>query len=125
MATSKDLGATIARNAASDLTGKVHYLAKVDSNGEIALAAAGTDVVLGVITEEAVADKPVTVQYDGQGKAIAGGSITAGARLTSDGSGKVVATTSAGDKVFGIALTAADSGDIVSFIFARGHVATS
>lgn len=118
-------GLQYARNAGADLSAKVFYLAKVDTDGDIVLAAAGTDVVLGVIREGAVANKPVTVQFGGIGKVIAGGSITAGARITSDGNGKAVATTSAGDKVCGIALTAADAGDIISIALVPGHVASS
>ncbi len=118
-------GFQFAQNAGADLSAKVHYLAKIDSDGDIVLAAAGTDVVCGVIRESNVENKPVTVQYGGMGKAIAGGSVTAGNRLTADGNGKAVATTTAGDKVFGVALTAADSGDIFSFLFIPGHVAAS
>lgn len=119
MSTVKDLGMTIARNAATDLSAKVHYLAKIDSNGKLALGAAQADGVLGNIIEGAVADKPATVQYGGQGKAIAGGSITAGAFLTCDSNGKAVATTTGTHRVFGIALEAAAANEIVPFVFYR------
>ena len=125
MSTVKDLGMTISRNAAVDLSAKVHYLAKVDTTGKFDLASASTDSILGVITEGAAANKPVTVQYGGQSKAIAGGVITAGDRLTADSSGKMVATTTAGNRVIGIALESGTTNDIVPFVFVRMHVAVS
>lgn len=125
MATVKDLGGSYARNAGADLSTKILFLAKIDTDGDIVLAAAGTDVVAGVITEAASENYPVTILYDGEGKCYAGGNITAGARLTSDGNGKAVATTTAGDKVFGTAKDTVLSGEVVPFIFQRGHVAAS
>ena len=46
-------------------------------------------------------------------KAVAGGSITAGARVTADANGAVIAAASAGDAVLGVALAGAASGDII------------
>ena len=123
MATMKDLGGSYARNAGADLSEKLFYLTKVDTDGDIVLAAAATDFVLGPVLEAAVQDKPVTVQYLGEGKAITGGAITAGDRLTSDSAGKAIATTSSGNNVFGVALESAASGAIVPFVFLRGQVA--
>lgn len=111
-----------ARNAGADLSGKLFYLAKVDTDGDIILASAATDVVLGVIREAATENNPVTVQFSGIGKAIAGGTIAPGDRLTSDGNGAAIATTSSGNAVFGVALMAADANEIFSFAFVRGQV---
>jgi len=125
MSTVKDLGMTISRNAAVDLSAKVHYLAKVDTTGKFDLAAASTDSILGVITEGAVANKPATVQYGGQSKAIAGGTIVAGDKVTADANGKMIATTTASHRVIGIALEGGAANEIVPFVFVRMHVATS
>jgi Uncharacterized conserved protein (DUF2190) len=118
-------GFLFAPAAGANLTGKLYYLAKMSADFAVVLAAAGTDQVVGVIKEENTSGNPVTVQYGGISKVLAGGTISAGNRLTSDGSGKAVATTTAGDKVFGVALMAADSGDIISVLLVTGHVATS
>jgi len=126
MATVKDVGLTYARNAGADLSAKLHFLAKVDpTDGDLILAAAGTDTVIGVITEAAAADKPVTVQFGGLAKVKAGGTIVAGDRLTSDGSGQAIATTTAGNRVFGIALDAGASGNIVPVMLIQAHIAVS
>lgn len=111
-----------AENAGANLAGKVHYIVKYDTNGAIVLAAAATDKILGVLREDGASGKPVTVQFGGVGKVIAGGTIAAGDLLTSDGSGQAVATTSAGNRIIGIALMAADSGDIISAALMPGSV---
>jgi hypothetical protein len=121
----KDLGMTYARNAGADLSAKQSYLAKIASDGDLELASAATDSVIGVVTEGAVADKPATVQFGGIAKVICGGSITAGNRLTSDGDGKAVATSSAGNRVFGIALESGSANEIIPVLLKDEHIATS
>lgn len=118
-------GLEYAQNAGADLSAKLYYLCKIDTDGDIILAAAGTDHVFGVIREGNTADKPVTVQFGGIGKVIAGGTIVAGDRLTADANGKAVATTTAGNKVIGVALMSASANEIFSFAFQPGHVAVS
>jgi len=110
-----------AERAGADLSAKVFYLAKMGTDGRIVLAAAGTDVVLGPIREGATENNPVTVQFSAVGKCIAGGTITAGDKLVSDGNGKAIAG-SAGNYFFGIAAMAADADEIFSFLFVRGQV---
>lgn len=118
-------GLQFAPNAGADLSGKLHLLVKMSADFTVVLAAAGSDQVVGVLREENTSGNPVTVQYGGIGKVVAGGTIVAGNRLTSDGSGKAVATTTAADKVIGVALMGADANDIFSFLFIPGHVAAS
>jgi hypothetical protein len=73
--------------------------------------------VVGVLQNKpAAAGRDATVAYAGVTKAVAGGSITAGARVTADANGAVVAAASAGDAVLGVALTGASSGDIISVL---------
>lgn len=97
-----------AKNAGADLSAKVGYLAKIDTDGDLVLAG-NTEMVYGVITEGAVADAPATVQVSGMCKAIAGAAIVAGARVMSDGSGKAVTISGATAHGFGIARSAADA----------------
>lgn len=111
-----------ARNAGADLSGNLHYLCKVDSDGDIILTAARADTALGVIFEAAAADKPVTVQTGGIGKVICGEAIAAGELIGCGTDGKAVDADTANDYVLGIALTAGDADDIIPFQFARGRV---
>ncbi len=107
---------------ATSLAGKLHYLMKLHTDGTLVLAAAASDKIIGVLREEAVVGDPATVQYGGIGKVIAGGTVAPGDLLTSDGSGKAIATTSTGNRIVGIALTAADANDIFSFAVLPGSV---
>lgn len=112
---------TYARNAGADLSEKLHFFAHIDTDGDIVLAGAGEHVA-GVITEAAAENKPVTIAFGAIGKVIAGASIAAGARIASDGDGKAV-TASSGNFEVGTAITAADAGDVVSFLFIPGRAA--
>lgn len=119
-------GLQVALTAGANLTGKLHYLVKMSADFTVVLAAAGTDQCVGVVREENTQNNAVTVQFGGIAKVIAGGTISAaGARITSDGSGKGVATTSAADKVIGVALEAAATNEIFSMMILPGHVAAS
>ena len=108
-----------ARNAGADLSEKLHYFAKVDTDGDIVLCGDG-EAALGVIYEAAAENKPVTVQFGCIGKVIAGGAITAGNRIASDAEGKAVAA-AVGDFEVGTALYSADAGDLVAFAFIPGR----
>jgi len=111
-----------AQNAGANLTGKAMYIAKVAADGDIELAAAATDAILGVIREENVADRPATVQMGGVGKVICGGAVVAGNLLTSDGNGKAIAA-SATNRVLGMALMNGDANDVISVLLRPGATA--
>lgn len=113
---------TYARNAGADLSGKLHYLAKVDTDGDLILTAARTDTAIGVIYEAAAEGKLVTVQFGGIGKVVAGEAIAAGDRLCPGTDGRALDADTTNDVVFGVALSEADENDVFSFVFARGHV---
>ena len=118
MATQVD-GNYISAEAGADLSAKQYYICKLDTNGKAVLAAAGTDEISGTLaTVPQNANGVVSIKHisaSGTGKVIAGGSISKGAYLTSDGNGKAVATTTAADRVFGRARTAAAAGDIFEY----------
>lgn len=100
--------------AAADLSAKLFYIAKVDTSGNLALAAAATDPIVGVIqNNDGGSGAMATYRFLGTSKVIAGGSISIGDLVTSDSAGKAVATTTNKDIVIGRALEAADSGDII------------
>jgi hypothetical protein len=79
-------------------------------------ATGATTALIGIAQgDAAAAEDPIEVALPGGGaKAKAGGTITKGALLTSDGSGLAVATTTGGDRIIGMAMDAAVSGDIFS-----------
>lgn len=99
--------------AAADLSAAQFKLLTVNSSGNAALAGA-TSLVVGVLQNKPdAAGKAATVAYAGVSKVVAGGSITAGARVTADANGAAVAAASAGDAVLGVALATASSGDLI------------
>lgn len=115
MATMKFNGAgTYAAFAGADLTGKVNYLAKIDANGNIVLAGAG-DTVIGNILEDGAADRPISVQTNGNGKCILGATVAAGAKMQADANGAGI-TLASGD-AFGVALQGGLVNEIIEFTF--------
>lgn len=110
-----------ARNAGADLSGKLNYFAKIDTDGDIVLAGDG-EAVAGNITEAAAENSPVTVQFGGIGKVICAEAITPGARIASDADGKAVVA-AVNDFEAGTALgdAASTAGDVISFIWLPGR----
>lgn len=100
--------------SAADLSANAGYIAKLDTSGNVVLAAAATDNIVGVIEDGAGASgTAVSYQFLGTAKVKAGGTISIGAWVTADSAGKGVATTTDKDVVIGRALEAAVSGDII------------
>lgn len=96
---------------------------KQDSNGDIVLATAATDKTIGVLQETAKDNGNAIVRLNSwTSKATAGGTVTPGAYLTPTTGGKLIATTTAGQRIVGIALireNAAD-GDTIEFMNMTG-----
>lgn len=90
------------------------HAVKIGSDSEhVAKAVLGTDLQIGIAQNAASAlGDAVEVAVMGGAKGLAGGSITAGSKLTATTTGALVATTSANDQVVGIALDGAASGDL-------------
>lgn len=89
-----------ARPAASDLTGKLYYIAELDGSGQVQLCGDG-ELAYGVITEENTAGNSVTVQSGGIAKVILGGTVDENAKVACDADGKAVAGAS-GDYIIGV-----------------------
>lgn len=109
--------------AGADLSAKQYYIVKLDTvQNQVVLAAAATDKLLGVLLNAPVANQEARVHMNtGTVKVVAGAAITLGAYVTSDGSGKAVATTTDKDKTIGIALQAAAAdGDIIEVAMLPG-----
>lgn len=99
----------VAQNAGADLSAKLFFIAKVDTDEDIILAGDG-EASLGVIREAAVQDKPVTIQFGGIAKVIAGAAFNAGVLVASDGNGKAKLAVT-GNYAIGMAMQAAGGAD--------------
>src|SRR5947207_11166223 len=95
-------GNFISAPAGADLHASAHLIVKLNSSGQAILATAATDDIVGVLEEVQQASSGVStsggsvsiahISGSGTGEVIAGGSISKGAFLTSNGSGQAVAT---------------------------------
>lgn len=101
--------------AAGDLSAKQFCAVGVNSAGRAAIADAD-DQVIGIVQNNPAAGQAANVAYGGVSKAKLGGTVAAGARVTSNASGEIVAATTGGDSVIGVALTGGASGEIVSIL---------
>ena len=94
------------------------------NDGEVVLAAAATDSILGVSQNVDVAiGQPCDVVLDQTANVVCGGTIPAGSLVTSDANGcAVVANPGTGvvHRVLGVALTSGVSGDIIPVMIAQG-----
>lgn len=100
----------------SNLTDKEYFFVTMDTTDEhvVNLAAAATAVIFPLIEggNGATTATRGTIVTGGQTKIKLGGSVNAGAKLTSDGAGKAV-TASTGNNVGAIALAGGVDGDII------------
>lgn len=109
-----------------DLTGKAGYAIAIDTSnaGQVTLANAQTLPIIGILSQEAVANDIPTVFLGqlGTARAIYGGTVAAGDKLTADSNGKLITTTTAGDQVIAIALEAGVSGEYHQVLLMKGWV---
>lgn len=101
--------------AAGDLSAKQFCAIAVNSAGRAAIADAD-DQVIGIVQNNPAAGQAANVAYGGVSKAKLGGTVAAGARVTSNASGEIIAAASAGDSVIGVALNGGASGEIISIL---------
>ena len=91
--------------------------------GSCVKAAAATDALLGTSDElDHVAGEAVDVAVGPVPKVRLGGTVAAGAWLTSDANGKAVATTTTGNQVIGRAEVAGVLDDVITYLRAPGHL---
>lgn len=106
---------------AADLHSKRYYIVKTDSDGNIVLASAATDAILGVLDDggRVSGDTCDVVLINGQGtfKVKVGATpVVKDAYLTADSNGLAIGTTSSGNRVFGRALTAGAAGEVIEYV---------
>jgi hypothetical protein len=96
-----------------------------DDQTVVAAAAVG-DLILGVTTDlPVVAGETVDVILVGIGEAIAGGTITRGALLTSNATGQVVAAApaaGANNRIAGVAIASAAANDIIAVLITQASL---
>lgn len=86
------------------------------SSGEVVVATAATDKIIGVTENSCDAGEVVSVRLlssSGTIKVKAGGNVAVGDLLTSDADGEVIATTTAGNRVVGQALESGVDNDLI------------
>lgn len=109
-----------AKVAGEDLSAKLNYLVKIDTDGDLVLAGSG-ELVYGVITEAAASGKSVTAQVSGLCKARAGAAIAANTRVMSNASGEAITATGT-VHTFGFTRNAVSAaGEIVEIQIDRTH----
>lgn len=105
MATSQN-NTTLSLEAGADLSAAQFLLVKAHTTAnQVVLCGDGQDAIGVLIEPAAAAGRAVTVANGGVVRAYAGASVSVGARVASDASGKIV-TAASGDYVLGVALTA-------------------
>jgi hypothetical protein len=115
MATENSL-ISVSLPAAADLSAAQYKIVQINASGQAALANA-TSLAVGVLQNKpSAAGRIATVAIYGSTKVVAGGTIAAGARVTSDANGNAIAATTAGDAVIGVAEVGAASGDIFQIV---------
>lgn len=93
------------------------------ADNAVITAAAATDLILGVSAPDVdvAINDTCDVHLSGIVEVIAGGTITRGDMVTSDASGNAVSTTTAANRVLGIAEVSAVAGDILT-VFLAPHL---
>lgn len=112
----------ISLEAGADLSAGQYHFVNMSSDGQVDLVASAGAQGIGVLQNKPdAAGRAASVAVYGVAKVVAGGSITAGNRIQSDANGAAIAAAS-GDFVLGVAMTSADSGDLVEVLLAGNHI---
>jgi hypothetical protein len=112
-------GSYLSRAAGADLSEKQHYVVKLDSSNEVVLASAGSDDILGVLSNAPTEGETAVVRLinsNGTFKVKLGGNVNQGDRLTANSNGEAVATTTEDDVVFGRALLDGSDNDVHEYL---------
>lgn len=109
--------------AAADLSASQYRVAQVNASGQAALCGA-TGVAVGILQNKPASGRAATVAFHGVSKAIAGATVAAGARVTSDANSAVITATT-GDSSLGVALTGGAAGDVISVLIGAPGMAAN
>lgn len=83
--------------AAADLSAKQYTFVKLNSSGEVAAAAAATDIPIGVLQNAPTSGTEAEVLVVGGTKIVAGAAIAEGAQIGTSSAGKAVALVAGSD----------------------------
>ena len=112
---------TLTMKAGADLSALQYHIMRDIADGTTNIASeAISNQMLGVLQNKpAATNRAATIGYEGISKVVAGGAVTRGLLITTNGSGRAANATS-GDMVFGRALDpATTNGEVISaLIFA-------
>jgi hypothetical protein len=108
--------ARVGGKAVASLATKQYYALQLVSGTDYGfnLATAATQKPGGILQNAPAINQAVDACFLGISKYVAGGTVAVGDKLTANSSGKLVATTTDKDCIWGIALTAADADDVAS-----------
>lgn len=119
---------TLSAKSVGDLSAKQYHFVRFSAADEISVGSfdAAEDWAGILLNKPNAAGRAATVQFAGESKIVAGGSLTVNDLITTKGDGRAQAATS-GDMVIGRVLeTAANDGDVVRMIimpFFTGNLA--
>ena len=104
--------------ADADLSAKQFYVVGLSADGQVALAADADHATLYPITtlqnDPSAAGQPASLAQPGSvAKALSGAAIAIGDRITCDGNGKAISTTTDGDAIIGTCLETVAATDTV------------
>jgi hypothetical protein len=110
----------------SDLSEKTYYAVNLDTTDEenVNLAAAATAFPFPLVdgVDGSSAKAVGAIALSGRCKVIAGGVVAPGDKLTSDGDGKWITTTTDNDHFGAVALEIGAAGDIIEVLVVQGQV---
>lgn len=120
----QDNGGTNERTgvAGESMLTKKYYIVQLDASGNIEVAEGATDLIVGVLQNKPDTGEAAVVRFGGTSKVICGGTVAIGDWLTTDSSGKAIATTTDGNITIGRALYAGDDGDITEVQMSIQHL---
>ncbi len=108
--------------AGADLSAQRNRFAKITADNTVGVATANTDPVVGIIDDIPfnAAGAQVAIRFAGTAQVFAGAAYAAGAKLTTDASGRAVLAT-AGQTFHAIAIQAATAvGDLCEAFLVKG-----
>lgn len=106
---------TLTAIAGEDLTAGLFKFGVYNSSGQIVVQTTAQGAVAGVIYMNAASGAAFTLATGGRVKVIAGAGITAGAKVATDGAGKVITwVDAAGNNCVGFAIDGASTSDVIA-----------
>lgn len=93
-------------------------IVKLNASGQVVVAAAATDLLLGVVQEAAAAGRTANVRLrnaNGTSNVLLAGTVAVNDAITSNAAGLGITTVTAGNQVIGYAVEAGVAGSIIEF----------